>query len=230
MRRWFLLLAGLGVALVLGAARAGAQLPPTRVFGTVTVDGQPAPAGTVVQAFVGEKQCGEGLVRRISDDLPLGYVVDVAGATQVAGCGTDGATITFRVGGVPANETATFATGTFIRLDLTVRGQVATPTPGAPTPPPFGAAPAATPTAVASPGAASLTPAEPGGATEAPAVATPTATVTAGPGLPVRTATPAGSAQEGGGGGAGRILAAVAALIALAAAGAGAYLWYRRRG
>ena len=229
MRRWFLLLAGLSVALVLGAARAGAQLPPTRVFGTVTVDGQPAPAGTVVQAFVGEKQCGEGLVRRISDDLPLGYVVDVAGATQVEGCGTDGATITFRVGGVPANETATFATGTFIRLDLTVRGQVATP-PGAPTPPPFGAAPAATPTAVASPGAASPTPAGPGGATETPAVATPTATATAGPGLPVRTATPAGSAGGDDTGGAGPVLAAVAALIALAAAGAGAYLWYRRRG
>jgi hypothetical protein len=230
MRNLFLLLAGGGLTLLLGAPTAVAQLPPTRVFGTVTVGGQPAPAGTVVQALIGEKVCGEGVVRRISDDLPLGYVVDVAGATQVEGCGTDGATITFRVGGVPANETATFATGTFIRLDLTVRGQVATPTPGAPTPPPFGAAPAATPTAVASPGAASPTPAEPGGATEAPAVATPTATVTAGPGLPVRTATPAGSAQEGGGGGAGRILAAVAALIALAAAGAGAYLWYRRRG
>lgn len=228
MRTWFLLLAGWGLALFLGAALAGAQLPPTRVFGTVTVDGQPAPAGTVVQAFVGEKQCGEGMVRRISDDLPLGYVVDVAGATQVEGCGTDGATITFRVGGVPANETATFATGTFIRVDLTVRGQVATPTPGAPTPPPFGAEPAATPTAVASPGAASPTPAGPGGATETPA-ATVTAIATTEPALPVRTATPAGSAQESGGGGGGLVLAVVAALALLAAGGAGAYLWYRRR-
>ncbi len=229
MRRWFLLLAGLSVALVLGAAPAGAQLPPTRVFGTVTVDGQPAPAGTVVQAFIGEKLCGEGVVRRISDDLPLGYVVDVAGATQVEGCGTDGATIAFRVGGVLANETATFATGTFIRLDLTVRGQVATPTPGAPTPPPFGAEPAATGTATASPGAASPTPAGPGGATETPEAATATATAASGPGLPVRTATPVGSTGGGGGGGAGPVLAVVAALVVLAAAGAGAYLWYRRR-
>ncbi|MER3419934.1 MAG: hypothetical protein C4290_05120, partial [Chloroflexota bacterium] len=136
MRNLFLLLAGCGLALVLGAAPAGAQLPPTRVFGTVTVDGRTALAGTVVQAFIGEKLCGEGVVRRISDELPLGYVVDVAGASQIEGCGTDGATITFRVGGVLANETATFATGTFLRLDLTVSGQVATPTPGVPPPPP----------------------------------------------------------------------------------------------
>lgn len=226
MRNLFLLLAGWGLTLLLGAPTAVAQLPPTRVFGTVTVGGRPAPAGTVVQALIGEKVCGEGVVRRISDDLPLGYVVDVAGATQVEGCGTDGATITFRVGGVPANETATFATGTFLRLDLTVSGQVATPPPGAPTPPPFGAAPAATPTAVASPGGT----APPGeaspssGATETPVAATATSE----PGLPVRTATPAGSVQEGGSGDAGLILAAVAALIALAAVGAGAYIWYRR--
>lgn len=227
MRRLFLLLAGCGAALLLGAA-AGAQLPPTRVFGTVTVDGRPAPAGTVVQAFIGERLCGEGVVRRISDDLPLGYVVDVAGATQVEGCGTDGAPITFRVGGVPANETATFATGSFLRLDLTVSGQVATPTPGAPTPPPFGAVPAATPTVVASP-RVTASPAEASpspAATETPVAATATSE----PGLPVRTATPAGSAQAGGGGGdAGLILAVVAALIAVAAVGTGAYIRYRRR-
>lgn len=228
MRSLFLLLAGLSVALAFGAAPAGAQLPPTRVFGAVTVDGRPAPAGTVVQAFIGEKLCGEGVVRRISDELPLGYVVDVAGASQSEGCGTDGATITFRVGGVPANETATFATGSFVRLDLTVSGQVATPTPGAPTPPPFGAESTTTPTIAASP----ETGAPPATAGPSPAAteATATATAPAEPGLPVRTATPAGSTGESSGGGGTRLaLAVVAALAVLAAAGAGAYLWYRWR-
>jgi hypothetical protein len=207
---------------------AATQTPPTRVFGTVTVDGRPAPAGTVVQAFIGEQQCGEGQVRRISDTLPLGYVVDVVSATQTQGCGTDGDRITFRVGGRQATETGEFRTGAFLRLDLSVSGQIATPTPG-PTPPPFGTATApaggaATATATTMPG---------GSPTAAPSAATATATAAPSP-TTTQTATATGTmppaeVTQGDGGGSAAVVWAVLAVVVLAAAGGVGYAVYRHR-
>jgi hypothetical protein len=221
VHRW-LAVVGVGIAsaaLAAGGGQAGAQTPPTRAFGLVTIEGRPAPPGTAVQALIGEKVCGEGTVRRVSDAIPVGYVVDVAAATQTPGCGTDGDTITFKVGGVTANEKTEFRTGTFVRLDLTVSGQVSTPTPG-PTPLPFGPAPA-TPAATGSP-----TPAVSPTAGQPP----PDATAT----LPRFTVTPAGDEVQpangdGDGSGAAAVWWAVVAVAAVAAAGAAGYLVYRRR-
>src|SRR5436190_20516062 len=120
MRWWIGMLAVVGAVAAGREAAVHAQSPPTRAFGTVTIDGQPAPLGTIVQAYIDDQLCGEGMVRRVNDDLPQGYVVDVAGAAQTPGCAGEGDTITFRIGGVKANETGTFATGSFLRLDLTV--------------------------------------------------------------------------------------------------------------
>jgi hypothetical protein len=187
MRFWILLMLGLSAGVTAGVARiARAQTPPTRVFGTVTIDGQPAPLGTIVQAVVNDHLCGEGPVRYVNDQLPQGYVVDVLSFSSSQGCGTDGDTVTFRVGGVQANETATFQSGAFVRLDLTVSGQVATPTAG-PTPAPFGEG-AASPTAVPT-AAPTVAPASPtaGGASPT-AAASPSAT-----GSPTETAGPSPS-------------------------------------
>lgn len=131
MRR--LLLAAL--ALTLGAAgvsnapqtAASQAAPPTRFYGKLTIDGQPAPAGKVVRAFIGTTDC----TSPTSLTVPAGsYTVDVAGGGQISGCGSDGATVVFRVDGRQANESGTFTTGTFVNLDLTVTGAGGTqPTP-----------------------------------------------------------------------------------------------------
>lgn len=242
-------LAGLTLALVLtGLARA--QTPPMRTFGTATVDGQPAPAGTVVEVLVGETVCGRGEVRRINDELPLGYVVDVISAATQPGCAGEGEQVSFRVGGRPAAETAPFETGSFLRLDLTVTGQVQTPTPGAATPPPFGSttptpAPgAATGTATTPTGTSTATPA--GTATATPdatgtadASATPTVTAT-GTATVTATATaratvsPRATPTPGDGGddddgGSTAAIALIAGLVVAAAAAGGYYLFRRSR-
>jgi hypothetical protein len=217
MWRWLVSGAAL-LALCLPVA-VSAQTPPTRVFGTVTVDGRPAPAGTTVLAFIGEQQCGDGQVRRLSDDIPLGFVVDVLSATQATGCGTDGARITFKVGGRQSRETVEFRTGTFVRLNLTVSGQIETPTPG-PTPPPFGS-PSAPAGGTASPGAGTATvQASPGTGGAASPTGSP---------QPQPTASVSSPAEGGDGGGATAALLVVGVAVAAAAGSAGYYI-YRRRG
>lgn len=141
---------------VLGAGSASAQpTPPTRFFGTVTLNGQPAPNGATVQARVGSNNCGTGSVT--SAGSSSSYVVDVLSATTQPGCGTDGATVSFTVNGAPASQTGTFQTGAFVSLNLTAQAATPTPAPTAsptpvrtatPTPPPPTATPIRTPTAV----------------------------------------------------------------------------------
>jgi hypothetical protein len=219
MLRW--LVSGVVLAFWLPATMS-AQTPPTRVFGTVLVDGQPAPAGTSVQAFIGERQCGDGQVRRISDEIPLGYVVDVLSATQTTGCGADGDRITFKVGGRQAGESTEFRTGTFVRLNLTVSGQVETPTPG-PTPPPFGS-PTTPAGGMASPGSGATT-------VQPSPAAGGTATATGSPSLGPTATTPSPDANgnDDGSGATTAALIVVGVAVAAAAGSAGYYL-YRRRG
>lgn len=233
---------GLGV-MGMGAREMLAQGPPARVYGTVTVDGATPPAGTKVEAYIGGVLCGEGVVRQIGE-LGLGYVVDVKGEGQQAGCGAAGRDITLKVGGRDAPQTDTFVEGAFIRLDLTVSGAVATPTPG-PTPPPFGAG-AQTPAA----GSPAPSPAPGGSPTAAAGTATPGASASPGTSAgPTGSATPAGSAAAsaspgasaspfsvtgsgssgGSGGGTSPVVWVLLGVLVLAAAGGG-YWFLRQRG
>src|SRR5581483_2692545 len=59
-----------------------------RFSGTLTIDGFSAPAGTVVEAFVGDRACGRARVSQQGR-----YSIDVTGA----GCGVDGADVRFGV-------------------------------------------------------------------------------------------------------------------------------------
>lgn len=138
-------------ALGIGAVVAGAALllasflpavagvsaqpptPPNRFFGDATQDGVAAPAGTNVAATIGGVTCGQTTVAADST-----YVLDVVSSGQTAGCGTEGATVSFTVGGCDAG-TATWSSGQFTELDLA--GVCAAPPP----PPP---APTATPVVV----------------------------------------------------------------------------------
>jgi hypothetical protein len=103
----------LGLPVVAGAQR----LPPHRFFGRVTLNGGIPPVATSVEAFIGNTRCGSGQTSSGGN-----YVLDVDHATSTPGCGTGGATITFRVSGITASQTATFRDGGYEQLDLTASG------------------------------------------------------------------------------------------------------------
>ena len=116
-RRAGWLAGALGLLLALALMAGGvlpvlAQGPPTWpsvFYGTVSAitPPGPVPAGTLVQAFVN----GE---LRMSDntDAQGGYWLSVPGPT--------GGTVTFKVAGVAANETAVWEGGETVKLDLTI--------------------------------------------------------------------------------------------------------------
>ena len=119
-------------SLLVATVSAQPPTPPNRFFGSVTLNGSPAPAGTNVSADIGGNVCGQTTVK---DDST--YVLDVVSSGQTAGCGTEGASVSFTVGGNPAGS-ATWSSGQFTSLDLA--GQAAQPTavpspkPATPTP------------------------------------------------------------------------------------------------
>ncbi len=112
------------LALVAGAAAAGEGAPPAfpqEFYGSVTIDGAPAPAGTVIAGVIGGREC-ESVTTTVlgeygSSSRHKGANLLVWGSTEQAG-----ETITFLVGGKAATETATYTPGKVTRLDLTVAG------------------------------------------------------------------------------------------------------------
>ncbi|MDV2481735.1 hypothetical protein F8E02_06885 [Methanoculleus sp. Wushi-C6] len=118
------------LGLVASAAGAGDTTPvlPHEFYGSVTIGGSPAPAGTVITAKIAGVGCGSVQMieagRYGSPDESLGSRLDVTATADRAG-----ATITFYVNGVAAQETATFTSGAFTALDLTATAGESTPTP-----------------------------------------------------------------------------------------------------
>ncbi len=114
----------------LASAAVHAQVPPTRFYGALTIDGQPAPAGAAVQAFVGDLDCTAAV------DIDMGegrYVVDVQHFATIEGCGIEDAEVRFAVNGYTAGPNGTFLPGSFVELDLNVS---TTDAPSAPPPAP----------------------------------------------------------------------------------------------
>ena len=137
LRRGALVAAVVTVLSSLMAASVSAQppTPPNRFFGDVTLNGAPAAAGTDVSVSIGGTVCGQTTVQADST-----YVLDAVSSGQTAGCGTEGASVSFAVGGSPAG-TATWSSGQFTELDLagapappTVQPTVAPPVVVTPTP------------------------------------------------------------------------------------------------
>jgi hypothetical protein len=62
------------------------------------------PGGTRIEAYVGDTRCAVTSVRRAGNFA--GFSMDVVGPESVPGC-ERGATLTFRINGTPAAETAT---------------------------------------------------------------------------------------------------------------------------
>ena len=69
-----------------------------RVNGQLLVKG-------MIEALVGGMVCGQGTV------FNGAFSLSVSSSSQQAGCGTDGATVTFRVNGAAASGTTTFTSG-----------------------------------------------------------------------------------------------------------------------
>ncbi len=117
MRRtlWILILL---IALI-GTASAIPALP-AEFTGSVTIDGSPAPAGTVITARIGDRDCGSLTLTTagvFGGDSTFDTRLLVSGED-----GDAGKTITFFVDGVPAAETVVYAPGTPTILALTVTG------------------------------------------------------------------------------------------------------------
>ncbi len=145
------LLLGITLALLVVALPRAvrAQTPPARFYGSVTLNGAPAPGGVEIVAYVGDVECGRTTT---TDDGR--YVLDVSADGSVPGCGTDDATVRFVVNGMPADQTGVFQTGYFIPLDLSVGGAPAAPAQEAPPseqPPAEAAPPAEQPPSEAAP-------------------------------------------------------------------------------
>jgi hypothetical protein len=73
------------------------------------VNGEIVQDGTVVRAYVGGQECGEG-----ETIFGWTFLAVESGAAQ-PGCGVPGATVTFTIAGVPANETVVWVSGSFAR-------------------------------------------------------------------------------------------------------------------
>jgi len=108
----------LAVCLVAGGVmQVNADQPPAPpeqphyFYGSVTSNGSPVPEGTPVEAYVDGVKKAETTVGPGGE---YGYV-PTFGVT-----GTAGAEVTFRVGGVPAIETAVWQFGKVQQLDLTI--------------------------------------------------------------------------------------------------------------
>ena len=95
----------LGLAGLQGAGEARAQqVPPATYTGTVTIDGEAAPAGTAISAMMGDTTCASGVTGR---GLNNAEIDDNRYVLQILKDDCDGA-MTFMVGDMAAAETATF--------------------------------------------------------------------------------------------------------------------------
>ena len=96
----------------------GAIPPRTQFAGEVfTREGRQLPGGTRVEAYVGSTRCGVTSVARTGSFS--GFTLDVVGPDSIPGCAR-GATITFRVNGRRALDTAVNDPALSGSQDLTV--------------------------------------------------------------------------------------------------------------
>ncbi|MGE0601396.1 MAG: hypothetical protein AB7J35_18270 [Dehalococcoidia bacterium] len=116
--------------VVFAAAAAQPQLPAT-YYGSVTINGEPAPSGIEVRGFVNGIDCsqsppGEHVV--IREGGIAAYVLYVVHDSQRPGCATEKSIVTFTIDGVPAIQQAPWKVGPN-RLDLSTGSASPIPLP-----------------------------------------------------------------------------------------------------
>ena len=122
----------LGFSGAFGATTVSAESPPnppSRFVGSVKVDGANATAGTTIEAKIGTTTCGVATAFTASGETR--YALDSPALDPGANpnCGTDGAVVTFYIGGKLANETGKWANYQLGTVNLTYTTPVATATP-----------------------------------------------------------------------------------------------------
>jgi hypothetical protein len=129
---------------------------PSSFYGLVKANGQNVPDGTLVRALIAGKAYAETRTQTYQGDSVFNMNVpgDEADTTPIEG-GKEGEAVQFEVGGVVANESGVWHSGTNVKVDLTVTasGPLATPPPAPPAVPTqtaISAVVAVTPTAGAS--------------------------------------------------------------------------------
>ncbi len=100
------------------AAEDSIPLLPDEFRGSVTINGNPAPVGTVLTALINEEV--RGTVTTTETGIYGGLELDDRRLMVIGYDGEVGATITFTVNGHTATETSTFTPGETQRLDLSV--------------------------------------------------------------------------------------------------------------
>ncbi|MEP6870644.1 MAG: hypothetical protein ABI939_02215 [Anaerolineaceae bacterium] len=197
-------------------ARGQPQLPST-IYGSASIDGEPVRDGTQVRGYIDGNDCTQpsGLSGTVTDGGVSGYVINVMHETQRAGCGKDGKTITFTVGGRAALQSTDWKIG-IQRLDINIgQGQ-----------------PIALPTLTPVPAGPSQLTQTPAASASASSLGQPTGPASTGDGYSGKTPGPPRSSQVTNSGDSSTpvavILLAALALIAVAGAVAG-YLLSRRK-
>ena len=107
---------------------AAQPVPPHGFLGSATINGSPATNGTSVAAFIDGRQIASVVV---SDGSYSGLLV-----VPQNGQSFSGKTISFTIGGIPADQTALWVQGEATILNLTASPSQPTPTPAPPTPTP----------------------------------------------------------------------------------------------
>ena len=114
----------MAILTLLPSVASAQRVIPHAFLGLATVNGNPASDGTVVAAFVDGRQV---VAESVSGGSYPVLMVEPDADSFV------GKTVTFTIGGIPANETAMWAQGEVTQLNLTASPTQATPVPQATT-------------------------------------------------------------------------------------------------
>lgn len=97
---------------------------PSSFYGTVTLNGSNVVEGTVIEVLINDKVIGKSQTMMYEGKSV--YAIDVNGddssTTEVEG-GKDGDLISYRIGGLIANETGTWHSGVNFELNLTINAE-----------------------------------------------------------------------------------------------------------
>ena len=118
-----------GMFSATGARAESPPNPPARFAGSVLVDGRAPAPGTTIEARIGSATCGT--TSTFSQGSESRYRVDSPALDPGASpnCGTDGAVVTFYIGGKKAAETGSWRNYDINVVNLTYTTPTPTPAP-----------------------------------------------------------------------------------------------------
>lgn len=118
------------LAVFMFAAVASAESPPSppaRFVGSVKIDGANAPAGTLIEARIGNTTCGATTVFSAGGEARYALDSPALDPGATPNCGVEGAAVSFYIGGKKANETGSWANYQLNTVNLTYTTPTETP-------------------------------------------------------------------------------------------------------